>query len=77
MIISEKSFVGYGSVKKEHNKKQTEVPETKPLSQKEMKKRINFAQALHNNRASNIRDRFSHLSVFQSGGSLENLVAFK
>lgn len=74
IIISEKSFVGYSSVKKEQAKK-VEVPEQ--LTQKEMKQRMKFAQELHNKRAENIRNRFSNLPVFQVGGSLESLVAFK
>ncbi len=74
-IISEKSFVDYGSVKKEQKKNHIEVP--KQLTQKEMRKRIAFAQELHNKRAENIKARFSRLPVFQAGGSLEGLVVFR
>lgn len=71
MIVSETSFKDYGRVKK---KKKEEKKEDPPLSQTEMKERRKFARELHNKRAKNIKDQFSHLSVFQEGGSLENLV---
>lgn len=75
MIISEKRFTDYTSVKK-YQKKKANAPE-EILSQKEMKERIKFAQDLHNKRAERIKARFSDFAIFQEGGSLENLIVFR
>jgi len=74
MIVSEKSFKDYGRVKK---KKSEMKKEESPMSQKEMKDRMEFARELHNKRAKKIKEKYPTLSVFQEGGPLENLVIFQ
>jgi len=75
MIVSEKSFVGFGDTKKPV-KKVTNVVKLSP-TRKEIQDGIQLARDLHNMRARSILQKFSDLPVFQEGGSLVSLVTMR